>query len=97
MACGAVVASSRAAALAETAGPAAHLDPDDPAGMAAVIQRCNDDESYRSDLRQAGMSWAGQFTWERCAREVIQVYAQVLNQVVGQAKGQHLTAGGGVA
>ena len=95
MACGAVVASSRAAALAETAGPAAELDPDDPEGMADTIRRCNDDEPYRAQLRQAGMAWAQQFTWERCAREVVQVYAHVLGHIHKPVRGDNHDGSGG--
>ena len=80
MACGAVVASSRSAALAETAGPAARLNPDDPEAMASTIRRCCEDESLRSELKTQGVAWARSFTWSQCARSVARIYAKVLGE-----------------
>jgi len=78
MACGAPVASSRCAALAETAGPAAELDPTSPEQMADVIGRLLDDAGARAALVSAGREWAARFTWEATATATAAVYRQAL-------------------
>ena len=77
MTCGAAVASSRAGALAETAGPAAVLDPDDPEQMAATIGRLIDDGDERARLAGAGIAWAARFDWDATARATADVYRSV--------------------
>ena len=79
MSCGAPVASSRAAALAETAGPAAVLDPDCPESMAAVIAHLLDDSAARAALAAAGPPWAARFDWDATTEQTVAVYHRVAN------------------
>lgn len=85
MACGAPVCASRAAALAETAGPAAVIDPDQPQAMAATISALLDDEAARQLLSQRGIAWAQQYRWQRTAARTAMVYRRLL----GQAQPMH--------
>ena len=75
MACGVPVASSTRASLAEVVGDAAaRFDPDDPAAIAAAIDRVTADESERARLIAAGRQRAAGFTWERSARAHVRAY-----------------------
>jgi len=73
LACGAPVASSRRAALSETAGPASELDPEDPEQMADAIERLLDDETLRTTMRREGFAWTRQFDWSLAAKKTAKV------------------------
>jgi alpha-1,3-rhamnosyl/mannosyltransferase len=76
MGCGAPVVASRIAAHAEVLGEEAALlvAPQDAAGFARSLTTLIDDEDLRSRLSEAGQRRAAQFTWERAARETLEVY-----------------------
>ena len=79
MACGCPVASSGREALAEVSGSAALVfDPDDPAAIAATIERVAGAGPERERLRASGRALAARFTWEKCAHAHRDVYASVL-------------------
>lgn len=79
MACGQVVAASRAGSLPEVGGEAvAYFDPLDTAEMATVIGRLLDDRDEYAQRRRLGLAQAQRFSWERAARETWAVYAQFL-------------------
>jgi glycosyltransferase involved in cell wall biosynthesis len=70
MACGVPVLAANAAALPEVVGQAGILfDPRAVASISAAITRVLSDESLRAVLSERGLKRAGQFTWERAARE----------------------------
>ena len=75
MACGTPVVSSDRTSLPEVLGDAAVLvDPADTDAFAHAIGRALDDEELRAALRQKGLERARRFTWERAARETLDVY-----------------------
>jgi alpha-1,3-rhamnosyl/mannosyltransferase len=75
MASGAPVICSNASALPEVVGDAALLfDPRDADALSAHIARVVNDPALRDGLRGKSLARAKQFSWERCARETIQVY-----------------------
>jgi|SRR5579862_1927225 len=77
LACGAPVVTTAGSALGEVVGDAAVLaPPDDPAGLADAISRVLDDTALRARLQAAGPARAAQFTWDRCAEQHIEAYAQ---------------------
>ena len=79
MACGTPVVVSTAGSLPEVTGGAALLvEPDDVPGLAGAVERLLHDEPLRTRLRQQGRARAGEFTWERAARETQRVYERVL-------------------
>jgi glycosyltransferase involved in cell wall biosynthesis len=81
MACGTPVVCSNAASLPEVVGDAAVMvDPYDVEGLADAIHRVLGDAGLRAEMREKGLARASQFTWERAARETIQVYREVLKQ-----------------
>ena len=78
MACGCPVISSNASSLPEVAGDAALLiDPSDVEGLAKAMQRVLSDPALSADLRARGPIRAAQFTWDRTAREMVDVYRKV--------------------
>lgn len=81
MACGTPVAAADNSSIPEIAGDAALLfDAHDAQAIADTLSRALTDEEQRRCLKQKGLTRAGDFTWERCARQTIDVYAQTLRQ-----------------
>lgn len=79
MACGTPVVCSNAASLPEVVGDAAiTVDPYDVEALAGAMHRVLDDADLQQDLRLRGLERAAGFTWERTARETVQVYREVL-------------------
>ena len=78
MACGCPVVCSDTSSLPEVAGGAAVLlPPDDAEGWASALSQVLDDENHRAALRCHGLERAAQFSWEKCARQTLEVYREV--------------------
>jgi glycosyltransferase involved in cell wall biosynthesis len=74
MSCGTPVIVSTASSLPEVVGDAGLLlDAHDPAAWAAAVQRVMEDDGLRQELSRKGLQRAEQFTWERCARQTLEV------------------------
>jgi glycosyltransferase involved in cell wall biosynthesis len=72
MACGCPVLASDIPALRERCGDAAlFCDPHDVESITSGLERLMDDETLRSRLEALGRQRAAMFTWERCARETL--------------------------
>lgn len=79
MASGLPVIASDRGSLQETAGDAAlRVRPDSPEEMAEAVRRILSDRKLREDLRVKGPRQAAQFTWEKTARQTLEVYKSVL-------------------
>ena len=75
MACGCPVITSNGGALAEVAGQGAQVfEPMDVEGMAAAAAGLMTSPALRKRWRQAAIRRAGEFSWNRAARETIAVY-----------------------
>jgi len=74
MAAGAPVVASNRGALPEVTGGAALLVDPTPAPLAEALGRVLADPALRERLREAGLTRAAQFSWERTARETLAVY-----------------------
>ena len=89
MACGTPVVTSDRSSLPEVAGEAAMLvDPTDAGALAAAIAELAADEHRRAMLAQAGQVRARTFTWERTARDTVEVYRTVARRAVHQRGGR---------
>ena len=78
LACGTPVVCSNASSLPEVAGDAALLvDPLDVEGLAAALERVLRDEELRAELIERGFEQVRKFSWERCARETLDVLERV--------------------
>ena len=74
MACGAPVIAADAAALPEVAGGAALLcDATAPEPLSAALARVLNEPDLAADLRRRGPARAAAFSWEKAARETLQV------------------------
>lgn len=81
MACGQVVAASRASSHPEVGGDAAvYFDPLNVEEMAAVIHRLLTDRDEYRHRQQLGLEQAAKFSWQRAAKETIVVYDQLLRE-----------------
>lgn len=78
MACGTPVVCSNRGSLPEVAGDAALVvDPDLPGALADALVRGLTDDDLRTRLRQAGLRRAREYSWDRTARQTMQVYERV--------------------
>jgi len=76
---GAPVACSDRSALPEVAGDAAELfDPDDPAAIAAALDRLLGSVEYRRELCERGRARCAQFTWQRSACQTLESYRRAI-------------------
>ena len=83
MACGAPVICSNTSALPEVAGDAAILvDPTSVEAIANAMARVLSSEDVREELRRRGPIRAKSFGWDRSARELLQVYADLAAEAV---------------
>lgn len=77
MACGCPVVAANTGALPEIAGDAAvFCNPQDPADIASAIVRLTTDPNFREGQVAKGLARARLYTWDRCARETLQVLAE---------------------
>jgi glycosyltransferase involved in cell wall biosynthesis len=75
MSAGTPVLTSRFGAMAEIAGGAAELiDPYDVDSIRHGLQRLTRDRRRHTELREAGLRRAAEFSWERTARATLGVY-----------------------
>jgi glycosyltransferase involved in cell wall biosynthesis len=78
MACGTAVVTSNVTSLPEVAGDAAILvDPTDAAAIATAITLLYQAPHIREEYIQKGLRRVQQFTWERTAQQIVNVYEQV--------------------
>ena len=79
MACGVPVIASRIASLPEIGGDAAlWIDPKDSEGLADAIQKVLSDRELSKNLISKGLEQSKKFSWEKTARETLEVYKKVL-------------------
>ena len=78
MACGVPTIASRMSCLPEISGNAlAYFNPLSIEDMAACMRSVLFDSQFQQRLRQNGIERARQFSWDRCARETLQVLMRV--------------------
>ncbi|MBZ5506722.1 MAG: glycosyltransferase family 4 protein [Acidobacteriia bacterium] len=78
MACGVPTIASRMSCLPEISGNAlAYFNPLSIEDMATCMRSVLLDPQFQQRLRQNGIERARQFSWDRCARETLQVLMQV--------------------
>jgi glycosyltransferase involved in cell wall biosynthesis len=74
-ACGAPVITSNVSSLPEIMGDAAeYVNPEYVSGITVAIKRLIKDKSRREELIGLGKMRAGEFSWEKCAKETLEVY-----------------------
>ncbi|MGD9794032.1 MAG: glycosyltransferase family 4 protein [Acidimicrobiia bacterium] len=77
MAAGVPVVGGNAGSIPEVAGDAALLvDPNDPGALAEALARAIDDDDLRTHLAAAGRLRLGEYSWERCAAGLMELYGR---------------------
>lgn len=90
MATGCPVVCSDAGSIAEVVGDAgAYFQPDDAAGLQAILERVLADASYASSLREKGFERLRAFSWTKCVSETLQTYERLLGRPVTQTGSPH--------
>jgi glycosyltransferase involved in cell wall biosynthesis len=81
LACGAPSLISSDPALTEVAGEgtAVVVDAESVQDISAGLYRLLSDPSLASPLRARGFARASQFSWDRCARQMLQLYREVID------------------
>lgn len=78
MSCGAPVITSNTSSMPEVAGDAARLvDPLNAEELASALEAVLDNEGLRAEMKKKGLVRAASFSWDRCARETLEVYGKV--------------------
>jgi glycosyltransferase involved in cell wall biosynthesis len=79
LACGTPVVVSNVSALPEVVDDAAlQVSPLDVEALADAMERLLRDDRLRADLRERGLERAAQFSWEKAARQTVEVYHRVV-------------------
>jgi radical SAM superfamily enzyme YgiQ (UPF0313 family)/glycosyltransferase involved in cell wall biosynthesis len=77
MACGAPVVTGRTAALSEVGGGAIQqVDEIEPDALGAALVALAGSRDRRAELSAAGLARSATFSWERAARESLEIYRQ---------------------
>ncbi len=80
MACGVPTVASNSSCIPEVSdGVLEYFDAYSVDEMTAVIQRGLEDSSLRDRLREKGLARAAEFSWERCARETLDVFEHAVD------------------
>ena len=80
MQCGCPVITSNCASLPEVAGNAAILvDPESVSEIRSAMQLLACSEEKREELRNQGFNQARRFSWEKAARETMNVYSNAVD------------------
>jgi glycosyltransferase involved in cell wall biosynthesis len=78
MAAGTAVAAAAAGALPEVLGDAAlYFDPTDTGALSRLLEHLACDDTAIRDLESRGLERAALFSWDRAARETLEVYRRV--------------------
>jgi glycosyltransferase involved in cell wall biosynthesis len=78
MARGTAVLAARSTALPETGGDAVAYFDGSEVDLVAVLGSLLADAGRRQELRRRGFDRVSQFSWERTARETVEVYRELL-------------------
>jgi len=80
MASGTPVVASGVYSIPEIVGNAATLcEPNDCMGFTTAIKTILEDEGLREEMRKRGWNNAARFSWDKCAKETIEVYKKRLS------------------
>jgi glycosyltransferase involved in cell wall biosynthesis len=81
MTCGTPIVTSHGTGLEELAGDAAlRVDPLDPEEIAGAIHRVLTDPSLAAELSGRGLERSKMFSWERCARQTLSIFEEVVGE-----------------
>ena len=80
MACGVPTVVANTSCLPEISGNVLeYFDPASIEEMAGTMRRALEDSCLRDRLRSKGLARAAEFSWQRCARETLQILNETFN------------------
>lgn len=80
MACGTPAITSNTSSLPEVVGVGGIMvDPYDVDGLADAMHKVLTNDGLREDMIKKGLERAKMFSWEKCAKETLEVYEEVYN------------------
>jgi glycosyltransferase involved in cell wall biosynthesis len=86
MACGVPTVVSNTSCLPEVSGGVLwYFDPASVEDMADALEKALSDSELRAEMIKNGIARAGEFSWERCARETLDVLVRACEQPTGRA------------
>lgn len=78
MQCGCPVITSNVSSIPEVVGDAAiQINPESVDELASAMGKVLSSGDVRVELRQLGLARASEFSWDKCARETLEVYREV--------------------
>lgn len=78
-ACGCPAVISNTSSLPEVAGDAGmYFNPTDPDSILGAIKRAIYDTEFKNNMRKKAIDQLKKFSWEKCARETVDVYKNVI-------------------
>ncbi len=81
MACGCPVITSNTSSLPEVVGDAGiMIDPNNVEELEKQIKRVLTNEKLRKEMIKKGLEQSKKFSWEKCAKETLKVYNEVLKE-----------------
>jgi glycosyltransferase involved in cell wall biosynthesis len=81
MACETPVVTSNSSSLPEVVGDAGIMvNPYDVDGLSKAMYEVLTNEGLRADMVKKGLERAKMFSWEKCAKEVLEVYEEAINR-----------------
>lgn len=79
--CGTPVVTSNTSSMPEAAGNGALLvDPHSVESISQAIVKIEEDKNLRENLIKEGLENVKRFSWDKCAKETVSVYSQVLER-----------------
>lgn len=81
MSCGVPVITSNISAMPEVGGEAVlYANPEDEKDIADKLRLVMEDKKIRKDMIDKGFLQAKKFSWEKCAKETLEVYRRVIQE-----------------
>lgn len=82
MACGCPVVCSNGSCLPEVVGDAALLfDPENIRQLKDCMYKALNDNRFRKMLIKKGLRWSSLFSWEKCAKQTVQIYEKFYDEL----------------
>ncbi|MDP2923091.1 MAG: glycosyltransferase family 1 protein [Candidatus Omnitrophota bacterium] len=79
MNCGVPIIASNVSSLPEIGGDAAlYVDPYDETSIAKAMKKIAEDEQLKKQLIEKGFKRAKEFSWQKMAREILQIYNELI-------------------
>jgi len=81
MACGCPVITSNVSSMPEVGGNAAeYVNPEDVDSIVKALEKVYDNPKLREKMVNKGFKQIKKFSWEKCAKQTLEIYHQLLSE-----------------